>query len=118
MGAKIHFDVNRQTQVKHIRAVGSEGEIVAQLDLGGYPRNMEPLYFRWGAGESYRFEITYDTGESTAITAQAPTDNPRGSIEIAIPYGTVNPRSPSPQNAVTPPKQLCAKSLVLGREPK
>ena len=114
MGAKIHFDVNRQTPVKHVRAVGSEGEIVAQLDLGGYPRNTEPLYFRWGAGESYRFEITYDKGGSTAITAKAPAINPRGSIEIAIPYGTVNPRSRSPQNAVTSPKQLCAKSLVLG----
>ena len=52
MGAKIHFDVNRQMPVKHIRAVGSEGDLVAQLDIGGYPRNTEPLYFRWMQGKA------------------------------------------------------------------
>lgn len=114
MGAIIHFDANRQAPVKYIRAFGSGGELVAQLNLGGYPRRTEPLYFRWDAGERYRFEITYDKGESAAISAEAPAINPRGSIEIAIPYGTVNPSSPSLQNAVTDPKQRSAKSLVLG----
>lgn len=114
MGAKIHFDVNRQAPVKYIRAFGSGGELVAQLNLGGYPRSTEPLYFRWDAGERYRFEITYDKGESAAITAEAPANNPRGSIEIAIPYGTVNPSSPSTKVAVAEPKQRSAKSLVLG----
>ena len=114
MGAIIHFDANRQAPVKYIRAFGSGGELVAQLNLGGYPRSTEPLYFRWDAGERYRFEITYDKGESAAITAEAPAINPRGSIEIAIPYGTVNPSSPSPRNAVADPKQRSAKSLVLG----
>ena len=114
MGAIIHFDANRKESVKYIRAFGSGGELVAQLNLGGYPRRTEPLYFRWDAGERYRFEITYDKGESASITDEAPANNPRGSIEIAIPYGTVKPSSPSPQNAVADPKQRSAKSLVLG----
>ena len=114
MGARIHLDANHQEPIKHIRVFGSGEELVAQLDLGGYPRNTESLYFRWDAGERYRFEITHDKCESTAKTAQAPAINPRGSIEIAIPYGTVNPNSPSLQNAVTEPKQLNVKSLVLG----
>ena len=114
MGARIHFDTNHQEPVKHIRVFGSEGELVAQLDLGGYPRNTESLYFRWEARERYRFEITHLKGESTAKTAQAPPINPRGSIEIAIPYGTVNPNSTSLLNAVTEPQQLNARSLVLG----
>ena len=114
MGAIIHFDANRQAPVKYIRAFGSEGELVAQLNLGGYPRRTEPLYFRWDAGERYQFEITYDKGESAAISAEAPANNPRGSIEIAIPYGTAKPSSPSPRNAAADPKQRWAKSLVLG----
>ena len=114
MGARIHFDAAHQEPLKHIRVFGSRGEIVAQLDLGGYPRNTELLYFRWDAGERYRIEITHVKGESTAKTAQAPPINPRGSIEIAIPYGTVNPSSPFPKNAVTEAKQLNTKSLVLG----
>ncbi len=112
MGARIHFDTNHQEPVKHIRVFGAGGELIAQLDLGGYPRNTESLYFRWYAGERYRIEITHVKGESTAKTDQAPPINPRGSIEIAIPYGTVNP-NPS-QNATTEAKQLNTKSLVLG----
>ena len=105
-----------QAPVKYIRAFGSEGELVAQLNLGGYPRSTEPLYFRWDAGERYRFEITYDKGESAAITAEAPANNPRGSIEIAIPYGTVNPSSPPTPKRRYRPEATERQIVGLGRQ--
>ena len=62
---------------------------MAQLDLGGYSRGTESLYFRWKKGDIYRFEVTCQNGESTIQTVQAPQTDPRGTIEIAIPYGTI-----------------------------
>ncbi len=62
---------------------------MAQLDLGGYSRGTESLYFRWKKGGTYRFEVMRQNGESIAQMVQAPQTDPRGSIEIAIPYGTI-----------------------------
>jgi len=88
LGAKIHFNTNDKALIQRIRAFDHD-TLVAQLDIGGYARRTESLYFRWEKGKMYRFEVTRNHGELIAQTMQAPQDDPRGSIDIAIPYGTV-----------------------------
>ena len=89
LGAKIEFDPAIRENVQKITASDSEGRLIAQLDLGGYSRGAESLYFRWEKGGTYRFEVTYQNGESATQAVQAPQTDSRGTIEIAIPYGTI-----------------------------
>ena len=89
LGAQVEFDATIRENVQKVTAFDSEDRLVAQLDLGGYARSTESLYFRWEKGRTYRFELIYQNGESTAQTVQAPQTDPRGTIEIAIPYGTI-----------------------------
>ena len=118
LGAEIEFDAAIRENVQKVTALDSEGRLVAQLDLGGYSRGTESLYFRWEKGKTYRFEVTYQNGESTAQTVQAPRTDPRGSIEIAIPYGTIEGGSAADASVGTnlnvPPATSTQKaSLVL-----
>ena len=89
LGAKVEFDATIRENIQKVTAFDSEGRLVAQLDLGGYARSTEFLYFRWEKGQPYRFEVMYQNGESAAQMVQAPQIDPRGTIEIAIPYGTI-----------------------------
>ena len=89
LGAKVEFDAAIRENVQKVTVLDSEGRLVAQLDLRGYARGIESLYFRWGKGRTYQFEVIYQNGESAAQTVQAPQTDPRGTIEIAIPYGTI-----------------------------
>ena len=90
LGVKVEFDAAIRGNVQNVTTLDSEGKLVAQLDLvGGYARSTESLYFRWEKGRTYRFEVMYQNGESNTQTVQAPQTNPRGAIEIAIPYGTI-----------------------------
>ena len=93
LGAKIEFDAAIRENVQKVAALDSEGRLIAQLDFGGYSRGTESLYFRWEKGKMYRFEVACRNGESTAQTVQAPQTDPRGAIEIAIPYGTIEGNS-------------------------
>lgn len=94
LGAKVEFDAAIRENVQKVTVLDSEGRLVAQLDLGGYARGTESLYFRWEKGQAYQFEVAYQKGESTAQTVQAPQTDPRGAIEIAIPYGTIEVNKP------------------------
>ena len=89
LGAKVEFDATIREKIQKVTVLDPEGRLVAQLDLGGYARSTESLYFRWEKGWTYRFEVMYQNGESIAQTVQAPQTDPRGAIEIAIPYGTI-----------------------------
>ena len=89
LGAKVEFDAAIRENVQKVTVLDPEGRLVTHLDLGGYARSTESLYFRWKKRSSYRFEVMYENGESTAQTVQAPQTDPRGTIEIAIPYGTI-----------------------------
>ena len=89
LGAKVEFDTAIRESVQKVTVLDPEGALVAQLDLGGYARSTESLYFRWEKGRTYRFEVMYQNGESIVQTVQAPQTDPRGTIEIAIPYGTI-----------------------------
>ena len=89
LGAKVEFDAAIRGNVQNVTTLDSKGKLVAQLDLGGYARSTESLYFRWEKGRTYRFEVMYQNGESATQTVQAPQTDPRGTIEIAIPYGTI-----------------------------
>ena len=89
LGAKVEFDATIREHIQKITAFDSEDRLVAQLDLGGYARSTESLYFRWEKGQTYQFEVIYQNGESATQTVQAPQTDPRGTIEIAIPYGTI-----------------------------
>ena len=89
IGAKVEFDATIRENVQKVTTFDSENRLVAQLDLGGYARSTESLYFRWEKGKTYRFEVMYQNGESAVQTVQAPQTDPRGAIEIAIPYGTI-----------------------------
>lgn len=90
LGAKIEFHDAIRENVQKVTALDPEGKLMAQLDLGGYARSTESLYFRWEKGRTYQFEVMYQNGESTAQAMQAPQTDPRGAIEIAIPYGTID----------------------------
>ena len=118
LGAKIEFDAAIRENVQKVTALDSEGRLVAQLDLGGYSRATESLYFRWEKGKTYRFEVAYQNGESVAQTVQAPQTDPRGAIEIAIPYGTMEGDSAADAGvstglSVSPPTSAQKASLVL-----
>ena len=118
LGAKIQFDAAIRERVQKVIALDSEDRLVAQLDLAGYARGAESLYFRWKKGGTYRFEVTYQNGESAAQAVQAPQTDPRGAIEIAIPYGTIevnetaNPSDGTGLN-VSPAASTQKASLVL-----
>ena len=94
LGAKVEFDATIRENVQKVTVLDPEGRLVAQLDLGGYARSTESLYFRWEKGRTYQFEVVYQNGESTTQTVQAPQTDPRGTIEIAIPYGTIEVNKP------------------------
>ncbi len=89
LGAKVEFDAAIRENVQKITILDSKGRLLAQLNLRGYARSTESLYFRWEKGQTYQFEVMYQNGESAAQTVQAPQTDPRGAIEIAIPYGTI-----------------------------
>ncbi len=89
LGAKVEFDAAIRENVQKATVLDPEDRLVAQLNLGGYARSTESLYFRWEKGQTYRFEVMYQNGESTAQMVQASQTDPRGTIEIAIPYGTI-----------------------------
>ena len=89
LGAQVEFDATIRENVQKVTVLDPKGRLVAQLDLGGYARSTESLYFRWEKGKTYRFEVMRQNGESTTQTVQAPQTDPRGAIEIAIPYGTI-----------------------------
>ena len=114
LGAKIEFDAAVRENVQKVIALDSEGRLAAQLDLGGYSRGTESLYFRWEKGDAYRFEVMFQNGESAAQTVQAPQADPRGTIEIAIPYGTIEVEKTADASVGTQPAPSTQKaSLVL-----
>ena len=114
LGAKVEFDAAIRERVQKVAALNSEGRLVAQLDLGGYARGTESLYFRWEKGKTYQFEVMYQNGESAAQTVQAPQTDPRGAIEIAIPYGTIEADKTVDTNlGLSTPDSTQKASLVL-----
>ena len=114
LGAKIEFDAAVREKVQTITALDSEGRLAAQLDLGGYSRGTESLYFRWEKGDAYRFEVMFQNGESAAQTVLAPQTDPRGTIDIAIPYGTIEVEKTADASVGTQPAPSAQKaSLVL-----
>ena len=118
LGAKVEFSTAIRESVQKVVAFDSEGRLVAQLDLGGYSRSTESLYFRWEKGDIYQFRVMYNNGESATQSVQAPQTDPRGAIEIAIPYGTIeatDTTDPSVGTAlnVAPDESVQKASLVL-----
>ena len=86
LGAKVQFSA--AVPVQRLNAFNTDGVMVAQLNFPAAPRQTEPLYFEWNAGETYRFEATLSTGSVDIQTVTAPRAYTQGSLEIAIPYGT------------------------------
>ena len=114
LGARVEFDAAIRENVQKVTVLDSEGRLVAQLDLGGYARGTESLYFRWEKGQTYQFEVMYQNGESAARTVPAPQTDPRGEIEIAIPYGTIEENKIADTNlGVSTPDSTQKVSLVL-----
>ena len=113
LGVEIHFgspDRRKIQQIRALSATDAEEFVVAQLRLDSYPRTMEPLHFRWENGKKYRFEVQSQSGKTSTKTLQAPQSGRHGTIEIAIPYGTVaNESFGTPDSATTSPDE----SLVL-----
>ncbi|MDE0041319.1 MAG: hypothetical protein OXT74_04750, partial [Candidatus Poribacteria bacterium] len=92
LGAKVHFDFANRSKLRQIRVLSTSGSdelVVAQLRLGSYPRSTESLYFRWESGIEYQFEIQGESGKISTKMLQSPQSDRHGSLEIAIPYGTV-----------------------------
>lgn len=112
-GAEVHFDpANRSTirQIRVVSAIGEDEVVVAQLHLESFPRATESLYFRWENGIEYRFEVQGESGEISAKTFQAPQSGRHGSLEIAIPYGTIAKGGLEESDSAAP---LSGGSLVL-----
>ncbi len=113
LGAEVHFDSITRRKIRQIRVLSVAGAhelVVSQLRLDGYPRGTEPLYFRWESGIEYRFEVQGESGDTSTKTLRAPQSDRQGSLEIAIPYGTVTKESlESLDSTVTPLNE----SLVL-----
>ena len=86
LGAKVEFGA--ASPIQRLNAFNSEGMRVAHLKFPISPRQIEPLYFEWREGETYRFEATLLTGRVERQTLTAPRSYTQGSLEIAIPYGT------------------------------
>ena len=76
-----------EAPVQRLSAFNANGVRVAQLDFPVPPRQIEPLYFQWREGETYRFEATLSTGGVDTETVTAPHVYTQGNLEIAIPYG-------------------------------
>ncbi len=87
LGAKVEF--TSQAPIKQVSAFNADGTLVSQLNFPGLPRQIESLYFEWQEGEIYRFEATSSSDLVNVQTVTAPRTYPRGSLEIAIPYGAV-----------------------------
>ncbi len=85
LGAKVNF--TNEAAIKQLSAFNSDGVVVAQLDFPIQPRRTEMLYFEWQEGETYRFEVVSQSDQVSVQTMTAPRIYPRGSLEIAIPYG-------------------------------
>jgi hypothetical protein len=85
LGAKVEF--TSQAPIKQVSAFNADGTLVSQLNFPGLPRQIESLYFEWQEGEIYRFEATSSSDLVSVQTVTAPRTYPRGSLEIAIPYG-------------------------------
>ena len=86
LGAKVQF--GEASPIQRLNAFNADGVRVAQLNFPTPPRQIEPLYFEWREGETYRFEATLLTGSVESRTVTAPRSYTQGSLEIAIPYGT------------------------------
>ena len=85
LGAKVQFST--EAPVQRLSAFNANGVRVAQLDFPVPPRQIEPLYFEWREGETYRFEATLSTGGVDTETVTTPHVYTQGNLEIAIPYG-------------------------------
>ena len=85
LGAKVEF--TSQAPIKQVSAFNADGTLVSQLNFPGLPRQIESLYFEWQEGEIYRFEATSSSDFVSVQKVTAPRTYPRGSLEIAIPYG-------------------------------
>lgn len=85
LGVKVQF--GEASPVQRLNAFNSDGVMVAQLNFPTPPRQIEPLYFEWREGETYRFEATLLTGNVDIKTVNAPRSYTQGSLEIAVPYG-------------------------------
>ena len=86
LGAELHF--TDEAPIKQVSAFTSDGVLVAQLNFPTAPRQIETVYFAWQEGETYRFEAISHADQISEQTVTAPRTYPRGSLEIAIPYGT------------------------------
>lgn len=85
-GAKVNF--TNEAPIKQVSVFNSDGVVVAQLNFPIQPRQTEMLYFEWLEGETYRFEAVSHSDQLSVQNVTAPRIYPRGSLEIAIPYGT------------------------------
>ena len=88
LGAKVQFSA--EAPVQRLSAFNMDGVRVAQLNFPVPPRQTEPLYFEWHAGETYRFEATLSTGNTKVQKVTAPRVTTHGNLDIAIPYGAAS----------------------------
>ncbi len=91
LGARIHFRSPDRAEVQRVQVFeeAGTGEVpVVRMDLNGYPRLTETVYFRWKKGTAYRFEVAYEGNELTSRTVRSSQSDLQGSIEISIPYAT------------------------------
>ncbi len=110
LGAKVQF-ANREP-IKQLSAFNSDGDMVSQLNFPVQPRQIEPLYFEWKAGETYRFEATLASAQVISQTVVAPLEYTRGSFEVAIPYGAAI-RSNVQSTGVSHQKALLLQGAVM-----
>ncbi len=110
LGAQVRF--GEASPIQRLNAFNEDGVMVVQLDFPTPPRQIEPLYFEWREGETYRFEATLGTGGVDSQTLTAPRSDTQGSLEIAIPYGTA-PQADTGQALGSSQKALVLKESEM-----
>ena len=90
-GVKIQFpDINRK-RIGQVSVFNmANNQILARLDLGGLANKTELVYFRWDKEQNYQFRFEGLHGEQTWQQHTAPVLEPRGSIQIGVPYPNAN----------------------------
>ena len=84
MGVEIAFDLEPADELRSIQVFDDTEISIGSLALAGKPASTEKVYFRWHAGQTYRFLFEAETEYQQFATS--PPDQKRGTLQLGIPF--------------------------------